>query len=104
MTHKKDIIKQVSDKLNLSERETTKTINTFLDTLINVIIKDERLELRGFGVFEVKQRKSKRIKNISTGELTQTKSYKDVEYKTSKTIKKLINPKIKPNRKRKKSI
>lgn len=102
---KKDIIKQVAEKLNLSERETTEIVNTFLNTFIDALIEDGRLELRRLGVFEVKKRKPKTVRHISTGELIQTKSYKDVEYKTSKTIKDRLNPKpvfkIKPKRKSK---
>ena len=96
-THKKDIIKQVAEKLNLSERETKEVVQLFLDTLVDTLIKDGRLELRGLGVFQVKQRKPKTVRHIVTGELIQTKSYKDVEYKTSTKIKKRLNLKPLPN-------
>jgi nucleoid DNA-binding protein len=97
--HKREIIKQTAQKLNLSERATTEVVQTFLNTFVETLVKEGRLELRGLGVFEIKQRKSKKVRNIATGELIETKAYKDVEYKTSKTIKEKLN---KPKRKLKK--
>ena len=91
--HKKEIIKEVAQKLNLSERETTEVVQTFLNTFIDTLIKEGRLELRRLGVFEVKQRKPRKVRNISTGELIETRAYKDVEYKTSKIIKEKLNTK-----------
>ena len=103
-THKKDIIKQVADKLNLSERETGEVIQTFIDTFLETLLKEGRLELRGLGVFEVKQHKGRMIRNIKTGELVQTRSYKKIEYKTSKVIKKILNPPPAPKRKLKRKL
>lgn len=101
-THKKDLIKEVANKLNLSEKETKEVVEQFLETMIDTLIKDGRLELRGLGVFEIRQRKAKTVRNIKTGKLCLVKAYNGVEYKTSQVIKKKLN--IKENTMNIKSI
>ena len=102
-TTKKQLVKLTALKTGLSELKTMKVINTFFDAFVDSLIKDNHIELRGIGVFEIKTRKPKSIQNIATGKPTQARSYKDIDYKTSKTLKTLLNPKkkqVKPLRKK----
>ena len=59
---KMDIVRTVSDKLNISEVKTKEMVESVLDTMTDMLTEDRsntRIELRNFGVFEVKPTKAK---------------------------------------------
>ena len=55
---KKDIARRIADELDRPLLETMQIVQKTLDAIINVLIEEGRVELRNFGVFEVKKRKS----------------------------------------------
>src|SRR5947209_10373369 len=65
---KQEIVKQISDRIGLTQLKTKeivqRTFNAIVDTLLDV----GRIELRNFGVFEVKQRKARKARNPRTGD------------------------------------
>ena len=65
---KKEIIKYISDHIGLTQVETRKVVQGTFDAIINAIIQEGRIELRNFGVFEVKTRKARKARNPRTGE------------------------------------
>ena len=58
--NKSDLIIKIA-KLNPSiyQKDATKIVNVFFDTITKALSKNERVELRGFGVFDVKKRKAR---------------------------------------------
>jgi nucleoid DNA-binding protein len=65
---KKDIARRIADELDRPLLETMQIVQKTLDAIINVLIEEGRVELRNFGVFEVKKRKSRQARNPRTGE------------------------------------
>ena len=65
---KKDIARFIADELRRPQLETMQIVQKTLDAIINVLIEEGRIELRNFGVFEVKQRKPRKAHNPRTGE------------------------------------
>ena len=66
--NKSDLIIKITN-LNprIYQKDATKIVNVFFDTISKALSKNERVELRGFGVFDVKKRKARIARNPKTG-------------------------------------
>ena len=67
--NKSDIITKITN-LNSSiyQKDATKIVNVFFNTIAQALSKEERVELRGFGVFDVKKRKARIARNPKNGD------------------------------------
>jgi nucleoid DNA-binding protein len=65
---KKNLIRYVSDGLDIDEKLVQVAVQTVLDTVRETIATEGRVELRNFGVFEVKRRGPRKARNPRTGE------------------------------------
>ncbi|MGA2258788.1 MAG: HU family DNA-binding protein [Thermoguttaceae bacterium] len=63
---KKDIVRRIADELGCSQIETMRIVQKTFDAIMNVLAEEGRVELRNFGVFEVKKRKAPEGRNTST--------------------------------------
>ncbi len=64
---KKDITKTVAEKHSLTAVQAKAVTATFIEAITDAIFSEGRLELRGFGTFELKQRKGRMGRNPKTG-------------------------------------
>ena len=78
---KKEIVKQISEKLGLTQLKTKEIVQLTFDAIIDTLLREKRIELRNFGVFEVKRRKARKARNPRTGDRV------DVEPKNVVTFK-----------------
>jgi nucleoid DNA-binding protein len=58
-----DIVKRVADQLKLKDREALAVVDTIIDAIKDIIHENDRIEIRNFGVFQVKQRKPRTGRN-----------------------------------------
>jgi nucleoid DNA-binding protein len=65
---KKEIVKQIADAIGLTQLKTKDIVQQTFDAIVDTLIEQGRIELRNFGVFEVKQRKARKARNPRTGE------------------------------------
>ena len=65
---KQNIIDIVSDATGLTKVETEAVMNGVMKTIIDSLAENERVELRGFGTFGVKQRMPKKARNPGKGD------------------------------------
>jgi integration host factor subunit beta len=63
---KKEIVRRISDRAELTQLKTKEIVQWTFDAIIDTLIKDGRIELRNFGVFEVRRRKARRARNPRT--------------------------------------
>ena len=87
---KKDIVKNLSSKLGLSENYTKEIINNFIKILSNSI-KEENVNLKNLGSFSVKQKKERIGRNPKTKVQYIISSRKTVNFVPSKKIYEKIN-------------
>ena len=78
---KKDIILKVSDDTNLKQIDVKKVVQKTIDCIIDALVRGENIELRNFGVFKIKQRKSRTGRNPRTGQLVPVPPRKVVVFK-----------------------
>ena len=64
---KKEIVKQISERANLTQLKTKEIVQWTFDAIVETLITEGRIELRNFGVFEVKERKARKARNPRTG-------------------------------------
>jgi integration host factor subunit beta len=65
---KKDVVNEIAQQTGLNRSITEDIINKFLTILLRSLKEGKRVELRGFGVFNVKKVKGKKGRNPKTGE------------------------------------
>ncbi|MCA9058471.1 MAG: integration host factor subunit beta [Planctomycetaceae bacterium] len=64
---KKEIVKAISEELGLTQLTTKEIVQKTFDAIIETLVTDRRIELRNFGVFEVKMRAARKARNPRTG-------------------------------------
>lgn len=87
---KKDIILRVSDETNLKQIDVKRVVQKTFDCIIEALIRGEKIELRNFGVFKIKQRKSRTGRNPRTGQAVPVPPRKVVVFKAGLEMKKKI--------------
>jgi len=88
---RKDIVRRVSDQLGLGDKEVKVILDEVLDTMTGIFMEDHellRLELRNFGIFEVKPTKAKpRARNPKTNEEVFVPAHKKIHFRAGKILK-----------------
>jgi len=64
---KKEIVKGISDEMGLTQLKTKEIVQKTFDAIIETLVEERRIELRNFGVFEVKMRAARKARNPRTG-------------------------------------
>lgn len=64
---KKEIVKAISEEMGLTQLTTKEIVQKTFDAIIETLVEDRRIELRNFGVFEVKMRAARKARNPRTG-------------------------------------
>lgn len=65
---KKEIVKAISEEIGLTQLKTKDIVQKTFDAIVETLVADGRIELRNFGVFEVKKRAARKARNPRTGE------------------------------------
>ena len=65
---KKEIVKTISDEIGLTQLKTKEIVQKTFDAIVETLVEDRRIELRNFGVFEVKERAARKARNPRTGQ------------------------------------
>jgi len=87
---KKDIILKVSDETKLKQIDVKKVVQKTFDCIVEALQRGEKIELRNFGVFKVKQRKSRTGRNPRTGQTVPVPPRKVVVFKPGLEMKKEV--------------
>ena len=65
---KKELVRQIAAELNVDQVHTRRIVQLALDTILETLLIRGRIELRNFGVFEVKRRAARKARNPKTNE------------------------------------
>ncbi len=87
---KKDIILKVADDTNLKQIDVKKVVQKTFDFIVEALVRGEKIELRNFGVFKVKQRRSRTGRNPRTGQVVPVPPRKVVIFKPGLEMKQEI--------------
>ena len=86
-TTKKEMVDRIAAATNQSRSDVKRTIQTFLDEVIEELGKGNRLEFRDFGVFETRERAARRAQNPKTLEQVEVPARRTVKFKTGRLMK-----------------
>src|SRR6516162_3093907 len=87
---KKEIVKQISEDIGLTQLKTKEIVQKTFDAIVETLITEKRIELRNFGVFEVKRRKARKARNPRTGERVDVGPKSVVTFKPGKEMEEKI--------------
>lgn len=102
---KKDIVRIISERANLTQLKTKEIVQWTFDAIIETLLREGRIELRNFGVFEVKTRKARRARNPRTNQPVSVEAKNVVTFQPGKEMEEKIRtmPKIyQPKRRKRK--
>jgi len=83
---KKEIVKQISDELGLTQLKVKDIVQKTFDAIVETLLREKRIELRNFGVFEVKRRKARKARNPRTGDPVEVEPKNVVTFKPGKEM------------------
>ena len=91
---KSDIVNEVSSKTGLTKVETEAAFEGVINSIILSLQRGERVDIRGFGCFYVKERKAREARNPSTNEVIKLNLRYIPSFKVSKLLKESVNSAI----------
>ncbi len=103
---KKEIVRRISDRAELTQLKTKEIVQWTFDAIIDTLINDGRIELRNFGVFEVRRRKARRARNPRTNDRVEVPAKNVVTFQPGKEMEERVRKDAKvyePKRKKPKA-
>ena len=87
---KTELIAQVAEKTGLSKKDTESIINAAVDTIASTMAQGDKVQLSGFGIFEVKDRQARVGRNPKTKEAIEIPASRQPVFKPSKALKDIV--------------
>ena len=91
---KSDIINEVSNNTGLTKVETEAVLEGVIDSISKALKEGNRVDIRGFGSFIVKERKARQARNPSTNKIVNLNLRYIPSFKVSKILKESVNNSI----------
>lgn len=88
--NKTELINAIAAEAEISKKDAGKALDAFLDTVTKTLKKDEKVQLVGFGTFEVRERAAREGHNPQTGKKIQIAAAKVPAFKAGKALKETI--------------
>ena len=89
--NKTELIAVVAEKAELSKKDAEKAIKAFTDAVSEELVKGGKIQLVGFGTFEVAERAAREGRNPQSGEVMKIAASKAPKFKAGKALKDLVN-------------
>ena len=80
------IVRAVSEKLDITQLAAKQIVQQVLDAIKDTLVEDHRIELRNFGVLEVRERAARQARNPKTGDKVLVKKKQVVVFKAGKEL------------------
>ncbi|MCM3725806.1 HU family DNA-binding protein [Neobacillus cucumis] len=88
--NKTELVNAVATQAELAKKDATKAVDVLLETISNALAKEEKIQLIGFGTFEVRERAARTGRNPQTGEEIQIPASKIPAFKPGKELKEAV--------------
>ena len=83
---KNDMVIEIAKKTNVEQQKVKQIVQLTLDSIVDILATEQRIELRNFGVFEVRTRKARKARNPRTGAEVMVPSKQVVTFKAGKVM------------------
>ena len=89
--NKAELVAAIAEKTELSKKDSEKALKAFIDVVTEELKKGEKVQLVGFGTFEVAERAAREGRNPANGEAMQIPASKAPKFKAGKALKDEVN-------------
>ncbi len=89
--NKTELVAALAAKASITKVDAEKFVNSFVATVEETLAKDDKIQLVGFGTFEVKTRAARTARNPRTGEEIKIAAAKVPAFKAGKALKDIVN-------------
>ena len=89
--NKTELVAAIAEQTELSKKDAEKALRAFTDIVADELKKGEKVQLVGFGTFEVSERAAREGRNPQTGETMEIKASKTPKFKAGKALKDMMN-------------
>lgn len=89
--NKTELIAAVAEKAEISKKDAEKAVKAFTDVVSEELVKGGKIQLVGFGTFEVSERPAREGRNPRTGETMTIAATKTPKFKVGKALKDMVN-------------
>lgn len=89
--NKTELVAAIAEKTELSKKDAEKALKAFTDVVAEELKKGEKVQLVGFGTFEVAEREAREGRNPRTGETMTIAASKSPKFKAGKALKDAVN-------------
>ena len=89
--NKTELVAAIAEQAELSKKDSEKALKAFIDVVSDELKKGEKIQLVGFGTFEVIERAAREGRNPLTGEKMKIKASKAPKFKAGKALKYAVN-------------
>ena len=83
---KKDMARAIAEDLGITQVQAKAIVQQVFDSIVETLLTERRIELRNFGVFEVKERRPRRARNPRTGERVSVPAKRVMTFKPGKEM------------------
>ncbi|HKM04976.1 MAG TPA: HU family DNA-binding protein [Lachnospiraceae bacterium] len=91
--NKTELVAAMADQAGLTKKDTEKALKAFTDVVATELTKGEKIQLVGFGTFEVSLRAAREGRNPQSGKVMKIEASKAPKFKAGKALKDLVNNK-----------
>lgn len=89
---KSGLIEKVAEQSpHISKKDTEVVVNTIFDAMTDALSQGERIEIRGFGSFQVKVREAREGRNPKTGDMVSIPAKRTPFFKVGKELKEMVD-------------
>ncbi len=89
---KRDLIEKLAEKVkSLSQKDAELVVNTIFDSMTDALSTGDRIEIRGFGSFQIRDRRSREGRNPRTGDKVSVNEKKVPFFKVGKELKERVD-------------
>jgi DNA-binding protein HU-beta len=88
--NKTELVKAVSTQAEMTQKDAAKVVDALVETISNTLAKEEKIQLIGFGTFEVRERAARKGRNPQTGEEIDIAASKVPAFKPGKELKEAV--------------
>ena len=89
--NRQELVDSMASKANISKKDADAALKGFMESVQDALKKGDKVQLVGFGTFEVAERAAREGKNPQTGEVIKIKASKAPKFKAGKALKDALN-------------
>ena len=89
--NKTELIAEIAERAEISKKDAEKALKAFTDVVADELVKGEKVQLVGFGTFEVSERAAREGRNPKSGEPMRIEASKSPKFKAGKALKDMVN-------------